>query len=41
MGEIPVTITPPHSRLIEKMSFKDRIKNFKTSFLNVIESKNS
>ncbi len=39
MGEIPVTITPPPSRLMEKMSFKDRIKNFKASFRNVIESK--
>jgi len=39
MGEIPVTITPPSPRLVQKKSFEDRVEKFKTSFLNVIESK--
>lgn len=39
MGEIPVTITPPPPRLMQKMSFKDRVEKFKNSFQNVIESK--
>ncbi len=39
MGEIPVTITPPPPRLMQKIGIKDRVEKFKASVRNVIESK--